>query len=373
MHRTLGIIGLIFVFLFVFPPKVSAQSGFSIPKEEFEKAQVVDITNQGVLSSGGYKLKYQNLKLKIIEGNDSGTVISLTYGGDIYLTDAQLVAKNDVLILDKTVDPSISKNKYLIVDKYRLDAIPYILIGFIILLMFVAGWKGIGSIAGLVISLSIILIFVVPQIIAGHDPLIVSILGSIVILVVTTYLAHGVSKQTTIALVSTFIALIFAALFALSSVTFTRLAGIGNEDAVSLLVGQNTSSLNLRGLLLAGIIIGTLGALNDITTTQSATIFELKATDKNLKFSKLFSKGLLIGREHIISLVNTLVLAYAGSSLAIFIYFILNPSGQPLWVVLNNEIIIDELVKALAGTMGLILAIPIVTGLASWYVTRKKN
>ncbi len=367
MLKILCGIGFLFAFLFLLTTNVKAQGNFVSVKEEFEKAEVIEITKHGVVESGGYKLKYQDLKLKIIEGSDKGLVINITYGGDTFLTDAQLVSKNDVLILDKTQD------RFLILDKYRLDPVPFVLVGFVVLLLFVAGWKGVGSILGLSISLLVILKFIVPQIIAGNDPLVISIVGAIAILFVTTYLAHGISKQTTIALISTFIALIFAALFAIGSVSFTKLAGIGNEDAVSLLMGQNTSTLNLQGLLLAGIIIGTLGALNDITTTQSTTIFELKASAKNLGFYDLFSKGLVIGREHIVSLVNTLVLAYAGSSLAIFIYFILNPSGQPLWVVLNNEVIIDELVKTLAGTMGLILSIPIVTGFASWYVTRKSK
>jgi len=366
MLKFLGVFGAVFAFLFLLTPIVVAQSNFVPAKEEFEKAQVIDITKQGIVESGGYKLKYQDLKLKIIDGSDQGLLIDLTYGGDTYLTDAQLVNKDDVLILDKT------QGKFLILDKYRLDPIPFVLIGFAVLLLFVAGWKGLGSIAGLIISLFVILKFIIPQIILGHDPLTVSILGAMVILFVTTYLAHGISKQTTIALISTFIALIFAAFFAIGSVSFTKLAGIGNEDAVSLLMGRSTSTLNLQGLLLAGIIIGTLGALNDITTTQSATIFELKVAAKQLDFYELFSRGLVIGREHIVSLVNTLVLAYAGSSLAIFIYFILNPSQQPLWVLINNEVIIDELIKTLAGTMGLILAIPIVTALASWYVSRKK-
>ncbi|HSX48731.1 MAG TPA: YibE/F family protein [Candidatus Saccharimonadales bacterium] len=333
-------------------------------KEEFEKAVVLSIDKEGILNFGGTNSKFQDITLKVISGSDTGKTIKLENGGQTFITDAQLVKKGETLVLDKTPE------NYLIIDKYRLDTIPILLIGFVVVLTAVAGKKGLGSILGLIISLGVILGFIVPQIINGSNPLLVAVLGSTVILLVSTYLAHGISKQTTVALISTFIALLIAAAFSLISVHFAKLAGIGDDQAVSLLNASSTSGINLQGLLLAGIIIGTLGALNDITTTQSATIFELHSTNKNLKFKALVKKGFNVGREHIVSLVNTLVLAYAGSSLAIFIYFVINPGSQPLWVVLNSEIIVDEVVRTIAGTCGLILAIPICTYLASWWVDK---
>jgi uncharacterized membrane protein len=336
-------------------------------QEEFERAEVVSIDKEGVINEAGTKVKFQDLTLKIISGSDIGKTIKLTNGGQTFITNEQLVTKGETLVLDKT------QNGFLILDKYRLDTLPFLLIGFGILFLIVAGKKGVGSILGIIISLAVILGFIVPQIIAGANPLLVAVLGSFVILLVTTYLAHGISRQTTAAFISTLIALVIASILSFASVNFAKLAGIGDDAAVSLLTASSTSNINLHGLLLAGIIIGTLGALNDITTTQSATIFELKDANKGLKFDELVSKGNRVGREHIVSLVNTLVLAYAGSSLAIFIYFILNPSKQPLWVVLNNEVIIDEVVRTFAGTIGLILAIPICTYLASWWVTKRNR
>jgi uncharacterized membrane protein len=358
MKKVLGVVFILCILFVGFSVKpVSAQ-------EEFEKAEVVSIDKQGEIDSYGTKVKFQDLTLRIISGNDLGKTVKLKNGGTTFITDQQLVSRGDILILDKT------DGNFVILDKYRLDYLPYLIVGFIALLLVVAGWKGIGSILGLIISLAVILGFIVPQIINGANPLFIAIIGSLVILFVSTYLAHGVTKQTTIALISTMIALIISAMLSYTTVNFTRLAGIGDDQAVSLLNAKSTANISLQGLLLAGIIIGTLGALNDITTTQSATIFELKETNKNLKFDELIKKGSKVGKEHIVSLVNTLVLAYAGSSLAIFIYFVFNPSKQPLWVVLNNEVIIDEVVRTIAGTCGLILAIPIVTYIASWWVTR---
>lgn len=139
------------------------------------------------------------------------------------------------------------------------------------------------------------------------------------------------------------------------------------DDAVSLLLGP-TQNLNYKGLLLTGIIIGALGVLDDITTSLTASIFEIQKTNPNISFSKLVYSALEIGKEHIASLVNTLVLAYAGASLPIFLIIILNPNNTPLWVILNSELLIEEVIRTVIGSMGLVIAVPITTYLASWYV-----
>jgi uncharacterized membrane protein len=189
---------------------------------------------------------------------------------------------------------------------------------------------------------------------------------------ITTYLAHGISKKTTIALASTLFSLLLTAAFAIIAINFNKITGLGSEDAFALTLGP-TSIIDIRGLFLSGIIISTLGALNDITTTQSATILELKKANPKLKFVALFEKGLSVGKEHIASLVNTLILAYVGSAFAVFIFFMLNPGHLPYWVILNNEIVSDEVIKIIAGSIGLLLSVPIVTLLASYIFSKIKT
>ena len=359
---------LISLFSFLSFVQITKAQDIPVPQETFEKAQVIKITSDGVKEIAGFKTNFQDLTLKILDEPDMGKEINLEYGGQIQITKEQKVHEGDTVILSKTVTPD--GPTYVITDTYRLNYLPYLFALFFLILILVAGKKGLGSVLGLVISLAVILKFIIPQIINGADPLLVSIIGSVAIVLITTYLAHGISRQTTLALIATFIALIIAASLSIFAVKLTSLAGIGDEEAVSLLLAGKTSNLNLQGLLLGGIIIGTLGALNDITTTQVAAIFELKKTDKHLNFTKLITKASSIGREHAVSLVNTLILAYAGSSLAIFIFFLINPGNYPLWVIINSEIIMDEVVRSLAGTVGLILAIPIVNILACWYITK---
>jgi uncharacterized membrane protein len=118
-------------------------------------------------------------------------------------------------------------------------------------------------------------------------------------------------------------------------------------------------------------VCSSLGALNDVTTTQAATVFELGAANPSFDMKELARRGFLVGREHIVSLVNTIVLAYAGTSLIVFIFLNLNPSNAPLWVMLNSELIAEEVIRTVAGSFGLILAVPIATLISAWLVTRQ--
>ena len=205
---------------------------------------------------------------------------------------------------------------------------------------------------------------------AGQDPLLISIIGSLIILSVGIYLAHRLNEQTTVAVVSTFFSLILTGVLAVLFVKFTHLSGLGSEEAYDLQF-RFTETINFQGLLLGGIIIGALGVLDDVTTAQSATIYELSRTDNRLTFSTLVKKGMNVGREHITSLVNTLVLAYAGASIGVFIYILLGLQNgtTPLWVILNSEVLVEEIIRTLAGSIGLILAVPITTLLASFLST----
>jgi uncharacterized membrane protein len=333
------------------------------PKQEFYKGEVYKILKQGEQNIAGTKTPYQIVQIKILDGSNQGKTITINYGKDSNLNPSQKVKLNDTVILQHT------QNTYTIYDKYRLTNIIYASLAFFLSVYLIAGWKGLGSILGLSISISVIMLYMLPQILSGANPVHTSIIASLIILLVTTYLAHGISRQTTVALLATAISLLLTVLISSFFIENTQLTGI-NDETATLLFGP-TTHINLSGLLLAGIIIGTLGALNDITTTQSATIFALAKHDPKASFKKLFATGLNVGREHIVSMVNTLVLAYAGSALTLLLFFILNPQKIPYWVILNNEDISDEIIRTLAGSMGLILVVPIVTLLAALVCDKK--
>lgn len=311
----------------------------------------------------------QTLEVKILEGPKSGKNVKIEVGGAVKTSEQKKLKSDDqIIVLELTVGESVS---YSVWDRYRLDLIIFAIIGFFALVILASGVKGFGSVLGLIVSILILLKFIVPQILSGRDPVMVSIAGAIVIMLVTIYLAHGFSRKTTVAVVSTAISLSLTGAFALFFVKVLSLSGMGDEAAYSLQLGQQV--INLQGLLLGGIIIGALGVLDDVTTTQSATVFELAKSNTKSDFLELFRKSYNVGREHISSLVNTLVLAYAGASLGLFVIFVLNPGEIPYWVILNTETIIEEVVRTLAGSIGLILAVPITTLLASVVATKYRK
>jgi uncharacterized membrane protein len=369
MKKMLLLIPLL-LFLFV-SPKTFAQNMQSPPKEDYFKARVVSIINQGQRDIQGFKSYFQTLKVQAEDGPQAGKFLIVENGAESQITKNEFVATGQEIVVDKvtTLD---NKTTYSVYDAYRLNNIFIFLIIFCFAVILIAGLKGFGSLLGMAVSFSIILLYIVPHILQGNDPLTITLIGATVIILITTYLAHGVSQKTTIALVSTLISIFLTAGLAILAANFTNISGIGNEDSFALQVGT-TSIINLKGLFLSGIIIATLGALNDITTTQSLTILELKKADPKLKFVALFTKGFSVGKEHIASLVNTLILAYVGSAFAVFIFFVLNPAKIPYWVVLNNEIVADEIVKIIAGSIGLVLSVPIVTFLASFVFSRRKS
>jgi uncharacterized membrane protein len=261
---------------------------------------------------------------------------------------------------------------YYISDEYRLGPLALIFAAFFGLAVLFGRLKGFTSALGMLFSVAVIGLFVVPRIAAGSDPLAVTLVGSLVIAVVSLLVAHGLNRRTAVALVATVLTLGAAAALAYAFVEFASLMGLGSEEAGYLqLVGLDR--INLKGLLLGGIIIGTLGVLDDVTTAQSAAVEEIGRADPTLGPAELYRRGISIGGEHIASLVNTLVLAYAGASLPLFLLFTAGIASQPWWVVLNSEFIAEEVVRTLVGSSALILAVPLSTAIAARVFGRKPS
>jgi uncharacterized membrane protein len=208
--------------------------------------------------------------------------------------------------------------------------------------------------------------FVLPAILAGGDPLTVAIVGGAAIMFVALYLAHGINAATTTAVLGTLASLLLTGLLALLFVEISIFTGVGSEEAAFLQISQQ--QVNLEGLLLASIIIGTLGVLDDVTVTQASAVWELRRANPAYRLGDLYRAGIRIGRDHIASTVNTLILAYAGASLPLLILFTV--SGRDLSQVLNTEIVAEEIVRTLVGSIGLVASVPITTGLAAFVVTR---
>jgi uncharacterized membrane protein len=340
------------------------------PNEAYVRGVVIEAKQGDFQVYGKSKTYSENLKVKLQDGKEIGKIVNIIYSTDATYGNQVHLVKGEEVIVDAKVNPD-GTSLYIIRDPYRLNKLIPIVILFIVLLIIFGGTKGIGALVGLSINLLTLIGYIIPQILNGKDPLTTCLIGSFFILLVSTYIAHGISMKTTVALVGTATALVIGVIISIFSVRALHLLGYGNET-IQILQTMTPNGVNPQGVLLGGIIIGTLGALNDLTTTQSITIFTMAGENPKQKVSRLFHKGIAIGREHIASLINTLVLAYAGSSFVVFLFFISNPIHLPWWMLLNDQTAIEEIVRMLTGSMALILAVPITTFIAS-YVALHKN
>ncbi len=227
-------------------------------------------------------------------------------------------------------------------------------------------FQGVRALVALGVTGVVILGFMFPSILDGHDPTAVALVAAAVIAIVALYVTHGVTEMITVALLGTFAALgLTAALAALFS-NLARFTGFSSEDAFYLAIAS--AEVDVKGLVLAGIIVGSLGVLDDVTVTQVSAVWQLHEANPAYGARRLYTAGLVIGRDHIASTVNTLVLAYAGASLPLLLVF--TQGGRSLGDVAAGELVAVEIVRTLVGSIGLVAAVPVTTALAAFVVTR---
>jgi uncharacterized membrane protein len=250
---------------------------------------------------------------------------------------------------------------YVVSDWVRRPALVWLVALFALVSFLVARFKGLRAFASTAASLAIVITFIVPQILAGANPVVISLIGVGGILILAIYFVHGLSWSTTAALIGTFLSVIVTMILGITFTELANLTGLGNEDAIFLMAAA--PQVALKGLLLAGLLIGALGALTDITIVQASVVRELAHTDPALTSRQLYGRAMNVGRDHVGSLVNTLVLAYTGAGLSLMI--LLNVGDFTMARAFNLELVASEIVHTLVGSIGLVLAVPITTLLAA--------
>lgn len=245
---------------------------------------------------------------------------------------------------------------------------PLLLIGllFVALVLLIGRWHGLGSLLGLLASALVIVRFVIPGILAGHDPVAIAIIGALVLVTTTLLLAHGPNLKTVLAIASTAASLLLTGLLAGVAVRFLRLSGLADEESAQLVI-LTDSAVAPEGLLLAGIVIGALGVLDDVTATQVSTVAELRDANPSFSRRELYQRAMNVGRDHVASTVNTLVLAYAGAALPLLL--LIATRDEAFGILLQRELIATELARTLAGSTGIVAAVPISTGLGAMVLT----
>jgi uncharacterized membrane protein len=332
---------------------------------ETSRARVIEIVEEGYLSVYNPPQPYQILAIEILEGPHQGAVMNMEMGiRQIHADNIRMKAGETILVMINTHIETGKISPHFI-DFERSRSLLWLFAAFVLVSVIISGWKGLRSLIAIFFSLGMIVFFIIPQILDGKDPVLISILGGFIFLSVTMYLVYGWTLKTHAAVLGILIAMGITGLLSSFFVDFTRLTGFGDENAM-FLVQQTAQPINMRGLLLAGMLIGSLGVLDDLVISQSSAVFELHSANSRLSLKFLYRRAMNIGRDHVAATVNTLVLAYAGAALPMLLLFSLNSGDFAL--LANMSMVSEEIVRTLVGSIGLFLAVPITTFLASLLV-----
>lgn len=325
-------------------------------------AIVNSITEEGMITLGEVTQPYQLLSVTMIEGKYAGIPFDIEYGTRQIRNDMILLDEGERIFVTVSSTPDGTLSAYF-TDFYRRDSLLLLAGIFIAVSIMISGWKGVRSIIGIMLSLAVIVWIVLPGIQQGRDPLSISILGSFLFVGFSLYIIYGWTVKTHAAVMGSFIALAITGVLAYIFVNHAQLTGYGDENMFFITqLTQNT--LNVRSLLLAGVLIGTLGVLDDLVISQASAVFELFRNKPDQTFRGLFNSAMNIGQDHIAATVNTLVLAYAGASLPMLLLFSFR--NVDFGLAINLEFIAEEIVRTMVGSLGLFAAVPITTALAAF-------
>jgi uncharacterized membrane protein len=309
------------------------------------------------------------LTIKIDTGPTKGATVKQVVGVDAA---TPKYAAGDAVVLTYSPTPiqgGTPDDQYELRDFQRGPPLASLAIAFALVVVVIGRWRGLGAIAALGVSFLLLVKFMLPAIVGGENAVEVAAVAAGVILFVALYATHGLSVRTSVAVLGTGISLGLIGVLGAVASDLANITGLG-EDSAAFVAGKY-AHVDIRGLLLAGVIIGALGVLNDVTVTQVSSVWELKQADPTLTAPELFRAGMRIGRDHIGSTVNTLVLAYAGASLPLFV--LMSNSGQSWTSSGSAEVVAEEIVRTLVGSIGLAAAVPITTALAAWFAAGEEE
>lgn len=291
--------------------------------------------------------------------------ITLDFGSEYQaLQEEQLLTTNTEVILDT------AEAEFRVLDRYRLPGIAALFGVFIVLVVSLTGKQGMLALLGMVLTFATLFGGLLPWILSGGDAMLGTTLWAIAITFVTTYLSHGWNRTSHLAVISILSVLGLVGLLAEANVTALGISGFGTEEALFLPI--EGGKIPMQGLFLAGVILGVLGVLDDICLAQVALVEELAAAKPDIQFKELWQRSMRVGRTHVVSLVNTLILAYASANLPLFLLFLVDPQ-IPWWEAINHELFTEEIVRTLAGSIGLVLAVPVTSALAGFAIKHWKN
>jgi uncharacterized membrane protein len=377
-RAVLGIIGVLVLVVVIGLAVLWPSGGSSLDAltvGEAAGADVERVDRQSCQQSRGEPC--QVIRARLTSGPQTGTTTTVTLPGTTYAPevtsgDKIRIVANDVFGGAAGVEPVPGVEAYSFADFERRNPLYLLAAIFAAVVVALARWKGVRSLAGLALSLVIVTQFMVPAILEGSSPLLVALVGSLAVMLVTISLAHGTGVTSMAAVIGAAASLFMTALLAVLFVELAKITGFSSEEA-SLLRGSTSASeggsgLSLEGLVLAGMVVGALGVLDDVTVSQASTVLAIHRANPVQGLRRVFTSALSVGRDHLSATVNTLVLAYVGAALPILLIF--ENQDTTFGDALNRETVAGEVVAMLVGSIGLVLAVPLTTALAAWLIQR---
>jgi len=346
------------VFIALVMAAVLAPAGFALAQSEVVseiwRARMLDVVSQETEQpEGTIERPFQVIRAELLSGSRKGETVEV-------VNDHLRIGEGDTFFLQFVRDAE-GEETFQAIDRDRLPVLLGLFAVFAIVIMAFGGKQGARSLTSLVGSFFVILYLLLPQLLKGAPPVLMSVLVSGIVLVLALYSTHGWRRTTHAAFLGTVSTVALTGILASLAVRAAELTGFSSEEAVYL-NNSLRGALDARGLLLGGIIIGILGILDDIAITQASVVAELKSVGERLTNAEIYRRALRVGKEHVGALVNTLALAYTGSALPLLLVFV--SERTPALVALNSETVATEIVRTIVGSLGLIMAVPLTTALA---------
>lgn len=342
---------------FLAPSSLSLAQALHQDEQAVWRAKVVEIADEKIETVPGFDIttRTQTVTAELVNGDREGELVT-------FRNDFSQLKEGDrfFLVYTKTVD---GFERYAVQEVDRTIPLAVLVLVFVGAVLLLSGWQGVRSLVSLVVSVGVVVFVLLPLLLAGYPLVPTTILVAGGILVIAIVATHGWNMRSAVALAGTWIAVALTGVLSKVFVASTSLTGFSSDESVFLNVSTN-GTLDFTGLLLAAIIIGVIGVLDDIAITQVAVVRELWEHDNTINPRELYRKALRVGKEHVGALVNTLVFAYVGASLPLLLLFF-GTSASAITLI-NQEVLTTEIVRTIVGSIGLILTVPITTALAVW-------
>jgi len=341
-------------------------------ENESIKGKVLKITKDVVEKneSVGLSNRIQEMRIELLNGDNKGEITYATNNISSEMAYNMIVEEGDEVILEIEKDEQGNIIQMHVAEFVRDKYLLYLFIIFVIMIVLIGGYKGVKSLVSLGIITFLIIKIMVPAILIGKNPISMSIIVAIISTVLTMLLIGGINKKTLAAIFGTSGGVISAGIIATMFMNKAKLTGLSLSDAQMLRVIPQGTEFDFKGILFAGIILGALGAAMDVSISISSSINEINEANSLMTIKQLFKAGMNVGKDVMGTMTNTLILAYAGTSLNLMILFL--AYEKPFTQIINMDMIASEIVRALAGTIGLVFTIPL-TAIISAYLNANKK